>query len=442
MGVNLGAEIRIPKSMNIKRNIIFTLESRKKDGVLIVENVPIRMRGNFASKRIEFTTGYRIDAEKWDTDKQRVRNGCTNKLKQSASEINDSLLGYYTEVQEIFKKFEVEEIMPTPEQIKEAFNALHKPIEEVKPRKSTPNAFYKVFDEFVRDCGRQNDWTDSTYEKFAAVKNHLMSFRDGLTFDFFDEKGLNDYVTYLRDVKEMRNSTIGKQLSFLKWFLRWAFKKGLHQNNAYDSYKPKLKSTQKKIIFLTWEELNKLREFEIPAAKQALDRVRDVFLFQCFTGLRYSDVFNLRRSDIKGDYIEVTTVKTSDSLIIELNKHSKAILDKYKDVSFEDDKVLPVITNQKMNDYLKELAELAGIDEPVRQTYYRGNERIDEVTPKYALLGTHAGRRTFICNALALGIPPQVVMKWTGHSDYKAMKPYIDIADDIKANAMSKFNQL
>ena len=428
--------------MNIKRNIIFTLESRKKDGVLIVENVPIRMRVNFASKRIEFTTGYRIDAAKWDTDKQRVRNGCTNKLKQSASEINASLLGYYTEVQEIFKKFEVEEIMPTPEQIKEAFNALHRPIEEVKPRKSTPNAFYKVFDEFVRDCGRQNDWTDSTYEKFAAVKNHLMNFRDGLTFDFFDEKGLNDYVTYLRDVKEMRNSTIDKQLSFLKWFLRWAFKKGLHQNNAYDSYKPKLKSTQKKIIFLTWEELNKLREFEIPAAKQALDRVRDVFLFQCFTGLRYSDVFNLRRSDIKGDHIEVTTVKTSDSLIIELNNHSKAILDKYKDVAFEDDKVLPVITNQKMNDYLKELAELAGIDEPVRQTYYRGNERIDEVTPKYALLGTHAGRRTFICNALALGIPPQVVMKWTGHSDYKAMKPYIDIADDIKANAMSKFNQL
>jgi len=428
--------------MNIKRNIIFTLESRKKDGVLIVENVPIRMRVNFASKRIEFTTGYRIDVAKWDTDKQRVRNGCTNKLKQSASEINASLLGYYTEVQEIFKKFEVEEIMPTPEQIKEAFNALHKPIEEVKQRKSTPNAFYKAFDEFVRDCGRQNDWTDSTYEKFAAVKNHLMNFRTELTFDFFDEKGLNDYVTYLRDVKEMRNSTIGKQLSFLKWFLRWAFKKGLHQNNAYDSYKPKLKSTQKKIIFLTWEELNKLREFEIPAAKQALDRVRDVFLFQCFTGLRYSDVFNLRKSDIKGDHIEVTTVKTSDSLIIELNNHSKAILDKYKDVAFEDDKVLPVITNQKMNDYLKELAELAGIDEPVRQTYYRGNERIDEVTPKYALLGTHAGRRTFICNALALGIPPQVVMKWTGHSDYKAMKPYIDIADDIKANAMSKFNQL
>ena len=430
--------------MNIKRNIIFTLESRKKDGVLIIENVPIRMRVNFASKRIEFTTGYRIDSAKWDADKQRVKNGCSNKLKQSASEINASLLEYYTEIQSIFKRFEVEDVMPTPEQIKEAFNALHKPVsEEPKPKKEAlPCDFFQVFDDFVEDCGRQNNWTDSTFEKFAAVKNHLTNFREGLTFEFFDERGLNDYVGYLRDVKEMRNTTIGKQLSFLKWFLRWAFKKGVHQNNAYDSYKPKLKSTQKKIIFLTWDELNRLREFKIPSNKQALERVRDVFLFQCFTGLRYSDVFNLRRSDIKGDHIEVTTVKTSDSLIIELNNHSKAILDKYKDVAFEDDKVLPVITNQKMNDYLKELAEMAGIDEPVRQTYYKGNERIDDVTPKYALLGTHAGRRTFICNALALGIPPQVVMKWTGHSDYKAMKPYIDIADDIKANAMSKFNQL
>ncbi len=430
--------------MNIKRNIIFTLESRKKDGVLITENVPIRMRVNFASKRIEFTTGYRIDSAKWDADKQRVKNGCSNKLKQSASEINASLLEYYTEIQSIFKRFEVEDVMPTPEQIKEAFNALHKPVsEEPKPKKEAlPCDFFQVFDDFVEDCGRQSNWTDSTFEKFAAVKNHLTNFREGLTFEFFDERGLNDYVGYLRDVKEMRNTTIGKQLSFLKWFLRWAFKKGVHQNNAYDSYKPKLKSTQKKIIFLTWDELNRLREFKIPFNKQALERVRDVFLFQCFTGLRYSDVFNLRRSDIKGDHIEVTTVKTSDSLIIELNNHSKAILDKYKDVAFEYDKVLPVITNQKMNDYLKELAELAGIDEPIRQTYYKGNERIDDVTPKYALLGTHAGRRTFICNALALGIPPQVVMKWTGHSDYKAMKPYIDITDDIKANAMSKFNQL
>lgn len=95
-----------------------------------------------------------------------------------------------------------------------------------------------------------------------------------------------------------------------------------------------------------------------------------------------------------------------------------------------------------MNDYIKELGELCGIDEPQSVTYYVGNKRVDEVYPKYELLGTHAGRRTFICNALSLGIPAQVVMKWTGHSDYKAMKPYIDIADKIKADAMNKFNEM
>lgn len=67
--------------MNIKRNIVFALESRKKNGVAIVENVPIRMRVIYNGQRVEFTTGYRINVTKWDTNKQRVKNGCTNKLK-------------------------------------------------------------------------------------------------------------------------------------------------------------------------------------------------------------------------------------------------------------------------------------------------------------------------------------------------------------------------
>lgn len=429
--------------MNIKRNIIFTLERRKKDNILVTDNVPIRMRVIYGGNRIEFSTGYRIDESKWEEEKQRVKNGCTNKFKQSSSEINSDLLKYYTDIQNIFKEFEVKDISPTPEQLKTAFAKRNKTnnSEEANPEKPTAS-FMIIFDEFLKECGKQNNWTDSTYEKFAAVKTHLTNFNSNLTFEMLDEFALTDYVEYLRDKKNLRNSTIGKQIGFLKWFLRWAFKKGHHNNNAFESFKPKLKNTQKKVIFLTWDELNKLRDYKIPTNKQHLERIRDVFLFTCFTGLRYSDVYNLKTSDIKDNHIEVTIVKTADSLIIELNNHSKSILDKYKEVHFENNKVLPVITNQKMNEYLKELAELAEINEPIRETYYKGNQRIDEVTPKHDLLGTHAGRRTFICNALSLGIPPQVVMKWTGHSDYKAMKPYIDIADQIKVSAMAKFNQL
>ena len=71
---------------------------------------------------------------------------------------------------------------------------------------------------------------------------------------------------------------------------------------------------------------------------------------------------------------------------------------------------------------------------------YKGNERIDEIAEKWELIGTHTGRRTFIIHALSRGIPPSVVMKWTGHSDYKSMKPYIDIVDEIKASEMTKMN--
>ena len=431
--------------MNIKRNIIFSLESRKKKDVVVTDNVPIRMRVVYSGNRVDFSTGYRIDVAKWDNDKQRVKNGCTNKLKQSASEINADLLLYYTDIQNIFKEFEVQKLIPTSEQLKEAFNNKRKERQPNTEQGAVTEAnilFDIAFDEFVKESGVQNDWGYATYEKFKATRNHLKNFDKNPSFEKIDEHWLSEYINYLRVVGNMRNSTIEKQISFLKWFLRWSVKKGYNQNMAFDSFKPKLKSTQKKVIFLNWRELNQLRGYSIPETKKYLERVRDVFLFCCFTGLRYSDVYNLKRSDVKGNHIEVTTVKTADNLIIELNNHSKIILDKYKDVAFENNKVLPVISNQRMNDYLKELAELAEINEPVRETYYKGNQRIDDVTPKYALLGTHAGRRTFICNALALGIPPQVVMKWTGYSDYKAMKPYIDIADDIKASAMDKFNQL
>ena len=176
----------------------------------------------------------------------------------------------------------------------------------------------------------------------------------------------------------MRNSTIGKQLSFLKWFLRWSFSQGLHSNNAYDTFRPKLKDTQTKIIFLTWEELTKLREFAIPPAKQSLDRVRDVFLFQCFTGLRYSDVHNLRRSDIKEDHIEVTTIKTSDSLVIELNKHSKAILEKYQGIVFEhDNKTIGLLLCNGGDKVVAQYA-LSGYDQPTGVSDYQLTKAIPD----------------------------------------------------------------
>ena len=431
--------------MNLKRNITFQLERRKKNGILIDENIPIRMRVVFDGKRIEFTTGYRIDRNKWDEENGRVKKGCSNKLKQSYSEINVDLNRYESIIHDIFKEYELQSVMPSVEDVKTIFNsriAIKKPespeVEEenVEPQKS----FWEIYDEFTKECGRLNDWTPATKQKFKALKNHLLKFKKLQSFEFLNEKGLNDIVEFFRNKCNMLNSTIGKQLGYLKWFLKWAANKGYHNNLAYATFSPKLKNTQAKVIFLTDEELDQIKTYQIPETKQYLERVRDVLIFCCYTGLRYSDVANLKKSDVKENHIEVTTVKTQDSLIIELNKHSRAILKKYEDVEFEGGKVLPVISNQKMNEYIKELGKLANIETPVRITQYKGHERIDTIYPKHELLSTHTGRKTFICKALSLGIPPNVVMKWTGHSDYKAMKPYIDIADSIKVNSMALFD--
>ena len=127
---------------------------------------------------------------------------------------------------------------------------------------------------------------------------------------------------------------------------------------------------------------------------------------------------------------------------IELNKVTKAILEKYKDTPFKDGKALPNYSNQAMNRAIKELCHLADIDEAIRVTTSKGTVRTDKSQLKWELVGTHTGRRTFIVNALSMGITPNVVMKWTGHSDYKAMMPYIDIVDSIKASSMTKFNDL
>ncbi|MFT4224332.1 MAG: tyrosine-type recombinase/integrase [Dysgonomonas sp.] len=423
--------------MNIKRNLKFFLESRKKNGKLIIENVPIRIRVNYAGYKVDFSTRYRIDIEKWDKKLNRVSKNCTNKLQQSASDINSDLDRFSTIIQTIFKEYEIQEIIPTPKQLKENFdNRLNRDSKDC-----TIHAFYNLFDDFVNECSTQNNWAETTKRRFTSVKSHLIAFDDNLTFRSLDESRLNDYVIFLRDKKNLRNVTIEKQVKCLKWFLRWATKKGHNKNLTFQTFKTKLKNIPKKVIFLTWEEINKLKAYKIPEEKQYLDRVRDVFLFQCYTGLRHSDVYNLKRSDIKDNYFEVTTVKTSDSLIIELNTYSRAVLDKYKDYHFKDNKVLPVISNQKMNDYLKELGELADINEPVRETYYKGNQRIDNVVPKYSLLTSHAGRRTFVCNSLAMGIPAETVMKWTGHSDHRTMKPYIDVADKDRQKAMQLWNK-
>ena len=175
----------------------------------------------------------------------------------------------------------------------------------------------------------------------------------------------------------------------------------------------------KPVIFLEKDELLKLYEFKIPkngtevtlhkmdgeeykktvTEKASLDKVRDLFCFCCFTSLRYSDLAQLQRTNIQDGYISLTTIKTDDPVNIPVNEMAQVTVVQYID-----------------------------------------GKRKDVCFPKWKLIATHAARRTFICTALAAGIAPQVIMKYTGHSDYKAMKPYIEVAERTKDDAMKIFS--
>ena len=451
--------------MVIRHKTIFSIRpyGKKKD------IFQIRIRVSFNCQRVDLATGCQItDRNAWDDVNQFVAPGYQGPRGETDLSINNELRNLRDQMEWTFRYFEVNDINPTTYQLTDKYlerlnKNSHKRAKTLLEEKEKEPGFFDVFDMFMKECGEKNAWTSSTFEKMAAMRADFIAFKKDLDFSDLTEKGLTEFVSYMRDDKKLhtprkpkgerekyveediiglKNSTIEKKLGYLRWFMNWATEQGYNKNLAFRSFKPTLKKTQNKVIYLTKEEIKSIEDLDLSGQYLSLDPVRDVFLFCCFSGLRHSDVFNLRRSDVKEGHIEVTTVKTADSLSIELNRRTRDILQKYEKVQFPGDKALPVLTNQAMNRDLKRLCELAGINEEIRKTTYKGNVRKDELHPKWELVGTHTGRRTFIVNALSMGISPMVVMKWTGHSDYKAMKPYIDIVDSVKADAMKKFDEI
>lgn len=436
----------------------FYLENRTNKKGEAAIRVSIAIRG----ARLVTSTWYNIKPADWNAERHEVKPRKENWKKQTTYDINTAL----GNIKRHFDTYEKDHGEVTEEELRKEFKTFMGRVEvnvvtpatTEEPKEPT---FFERFDQFIQEESINNMWVPSTKRALNVIKGHIGAWNPETSFDMLTESILSQYINYHRTDLDQREVTVEKQWRYFKWFLDWATRKGYNTNTAHQRFRPKFKTTDKTIVFLDWDELMRIYKFKVPKTgkkvilttydgieyektvglSSALDRVRDMFCFCCFTSLRYSDMRNLKRSDIVDGVINPTTVKTHDKIAIELNDYSRAILDKYEGMVFPGGTALPVISNQKMNDYLKELAELAGLNAPVTQIYYKNGERIEETKPKYSVIGTHAGRRTFICNALSMGIPADIVMKWTGHSDYAAMKPYIDIAQSEKSKAMAKFNK-
>lgn len=403
----------------------------------------VRYRIMWNRNKVAFNVGYRIEVEKWSRDTQRCKNNTTHgKKKISASIINKEMQRIEEIAEAVFLSFEQTDTIPGPEEFRRAFNKLHGRItEDIPEEEEEKESLFDIYNTFLTTQKQERQWTASTYNTARILKSHLKEFRPDITFSDLDEKGQSKFREFLLTKKDLRNTTVLKYLKQLRTFLRWA-KKDYDTGTAALDYYPTLKVTKNIVIFLEWEELMRVYTHKFSPGQRLMEEVRDVFCFCCFSSLRYSDVANLKRSDIYNEYMLITTIKTIEGLKIDLNDYTKAILEKYKNRALPDNRALPVPTMQDMNDLIKDIGQICKINQPTTVVYFKNDRRIEEVYPKYALLSTHAGRRTFICNALMLGIPVEVVMQWTGHEDYDSMKPYIAIADKTKTQAMQLFNNI
>jgi len=418
--------------VQIKRHNQFLLDKEigKPDAKL---RYRIRWNGN----TVAFNVGYRVTIDKWSLETQRCKNGTSHgKAKTSAADINKAIQTMEDTVAGVFYDFESSDRNPTGSELRSAYNvSIGK---EKNPDEKNSITF--VSNKFIQQSGSENAWTPSTIAKVNTVTRHLVEILGDIPINNITEVELAKVsASLIKD--DHRNTTVTKDLKIAKWLLRWASRNRYYSGHAHETFAPKLKGTSGKlqeIIYLSWAELMHL--YRLPLKNPAHAHVRDVFCFCCFTGLRYSDVAKLKKNDVHKGTIAVVTTKTDEVLKIDLNKYSKALLDKYRDIPFPKDKALPIISNQKMNEHLKVIGQAAEFNERIRLVYFKGSRRYEDVYAKHELLTTHCGRRTFVVNALTLGVPAEVIMKWTGHSDFDAMKPYMEIVDKLKANEMLKFN--
>jgi len=430
--------------------IRFELHTTKsdKDG-----KAPVRLIYQIKGQRKYYNSGQKMLPECWDKKEQQavyLDKRTAKKLHPAinyelfladseAKDINNDLADLTNKIEAIEKRFEMDKVVYSAEMVIEKLKADKTPTTK---KEAPSNILFDFIDKYIQDHKATRE--AGSLSVYKALKKHLQDYqrdtKKKVTFDKIDYSFFQSFQNYLLsltktvDEKEMpllNNTTIAKQLSTVKTFLSYAKKEGISITDKYRDFKIKKETLE--VIALTNEEFETLYYLDLSNNKK-LAQVRDVFCFACTTGLRYSDLAQLKREHIKADEIKLTVKKTKEPLSIPLTPFSKAILTKYEAMH----RPLPVISNQKLNDYLKELCSYAGIKEPIEIVRFRGSKREAITYPKYELIGVHTGRKTFATLSLEKGMSAEEVMTITGHRDYQSFKRYVKVTEQRKKTVMLK----
>lgn len=242
-----------------------------------------------------------------------------------------------------------------------------------------------------------------------------------LEFNSLDIDWESTFTSFLFDKGHSRN-TVGRHIKNIKSLMTLAYKKGLHTNLKYKDFK-KL-SEDVFSIFLTEDEIESIYKSELPVE---LEMAKDVFVFSCLTGLRFSDAMNIRKHHWDGDFLRIETIKTEDPLKIPLRRTAKEILKKYEGQ-------LPKFYNSKYNKQIKEICSLVQtLNQDVSFYVSKGNVRKEVIKKKYLLVQSHTARRSFATNEYKRGTKPGIIMAITGHKTEKDFWTYIRMTQQEKA---------
>jgi integrase len=248
------------------------------------------------------------------------------------------------------------------------------------------------------------------YEKHKQTK---LAFTD-INLDFY-----SNIMTFCIKKEKLAINSISKIIKNIKVWMAAAYEEGLHTNTTYASRMFKKPSEDAENIYLSEDELMKIRYTTLPS--QALENVRDIFLLACYTGVRSQDYHKLNNLNrIQGNMLKVRTEKTDEEVIIPLHPVAESILEKYNGRP-------RIISNQKFNTYIKDVCKLAGIVEDTTLTRTVGGKRIATTKPKYECVSSHTARRSFATNAYKAGVPTLAIMAITGHRTEKVFLKYVKV---------------
>ena len=277
-----------------------------------------------------------------------------------------------------------------------------------------------------KKCDLNDKWC------YNVLKNYLGERGQKFTFDDVNYEFYCSYVDYLQK-RGFKPNTVGDHVKKLKAVMNSAFKKELHNNQAYRTFvKPSVEVFN---VYLTDDEISSLLSLEFSDSQST--KVRDLFIISCRTGLRFSDAIRLTSDMIQNGRIHIWQQKTSDDIVIPAHPDVIDILNRYGGKS-------PNVSKWFMNSQIKVIARAAGITQKVTYTTVEANNVKRTVTQeKCELITSHTARRSFATNAYLAGIPTISIMKLTGHKSESSFMKYIkitkeQIADQLMDNPFFK----